>query len=71
VIGGFYISKCYCILCALSNILVVFNLVDFYNLPNCQNKFYTKISSYTVTGFKIIGLAPQKIICKNLERGNH
>jgi len=28
--------------------LVVFNLVDFCNSPNCQNKFCTKFSSYTV-----------------------
>jgi len=27
---------------------VVFNLADFRNLPNHQNKFYTKFSSYTV-----------------------
>jgi len=27
--------------------LVVFNLADFRNLPNCLNKFYTKFSSYT------------------------
>jgi len=28
---------------------VVFNLADFCNSPNCQNKFYTKFSSYTVS----------------------
>jgi len=28
--------------------LVVFNLADFCNLPNCKNKFYAKFSSYTV-----------------------
>jgi len=28
--------------------LVAFNLVDFCNLPNCQNKFYAKFLSYTV-----------------------
>jgi len=28
--------------------LVVFNLVDLHSLPNCQNKFYAKFSSYTV-----------------------
>jgi len=47
VIGGFYIGEHHCILHALDNkkeSLVVFNLVDFCNLPNHQNK----ISSYTV-----------------------
>jgi len=51
VIGGFCIGECYCILHALGNKkekLAVFNLADFRNSPNCQNKFYTKISSYTV-----------------------
>jgi len=28
--------------------LVVFNLADFHNSPNHQNKFYAKFSSYTV-----------------------
>jgi len=28
--------------------LVIFNLADFCNLPNCQNKFYAKFSSCTV-----------------------
>jgi len=28
--------------------LAVFNLADFHNLPNHQNKFYAKFSSYTV-----------------------
>jgi len=28
--------------------LAVFNLADFHNSPNRQNKFYTKFSSYTV-----------------------
>jgi len=28
--------------------LVVFNLADFCNSPNRQNKFYAKFSSYTV-----------------------
>ena len=27
---------------------MVFNLADFCNSPNCQNKFYTKFSSYMV-----------------------
>jgi len=51
VIGGFYIGERYCILHALGNKeenLVVFNLADFRNLPNYQNKFYTKFSSYTI-----------------------
>jgi len=50
VIGGFYIGKCYCILDAFDNKknLAVFNLADFCNFPNHQNKFYTKFSSYTV-----------------------
>jgi len=51
VIGGFYIGEHYCILHALGNKnenLAVFNLADFRNLPNCQNKFYTKYSSHTV-----------------------
>jgi len=50
VIGGFYVGKCYCILHALGNKkenLVVFNLADFCNSPNCKNKFYAKFSSYT------------------------
>ena len=49
VIGGFYIGECYCILHALGNKkenLAVFNLADFHNSPNCQNKFYAKFSSY-------------------------
>jgi len=52
VIGGFYIGECYCILHALSNKkdnLAEFNLADFCNSPNRQNKFYAKFSSYTVT----------------------
>jgi len=51
VIGGFYIGEHYCILHALGNKkdnLAVFNLADFCNLPKCQNKFYTKFSSYMV-----------------------
>jgi len=51
VIGGFYIGKCYCISRALSNKkenLGVFNLADFCNSPNCQNKLHSKFSSYTV-----------------------
>jgi len=51
VIGKFYIAERYCILHALSNKnknLVAFNLADFCNFPNCQNKLYTKFSSYTV-----------------------
>jgi len=52
VIGGFYIGECYCILHALGlkKNLAEFNLVDFHNSPNRQNKFYTKFSSYTVYG---------------------
>jgi len=51
VIGGFYIGEYYCILHALGNKkenLVVFNLADFCNSPNHQNKFHAKFSSYTV-----------------------
>jgi len=51
VIGGFYIGECYCILHALGNKkvnLAEFNLADFRNLPNRQNKFHAKFSSYTV-----------------------
>jgi len=28
--------------------LAVFNLADFRNSPNCQNKFHAKFSSYMV-----------------------
>jgi len=52
VIGGFYIGKRCCILHALGNNkenLVEFNLADFRNSPNRQNKFYAKFSSYTVS----------------------
>jgi len=38
----FYIHR------AIKKNLSVFNLIDFHNSPNCQNKFYTKFSSYTV-----------------------
>jgi len=51
VIGGFYVGECYCILHALGNKkenLAVFNLVDFHNSPNCQNKFSAKFLSYMV-----------------------
>ena len=51
VIGRFYIGERYCILHALGNKkdnFAEFNLADFHNLPNCQNKFYAKFSSYTV-----------------------
>jgi len=54
VIGGFYIGECYCILYSLGNKkdnLVEFNLADFRNLPNHQNIFYAKFSSYTVLKF--------------------
>ena len=43
--------ECNCILHALDNKkenLAAFNLADFHNLPNRQNKFYAKFSSYTV-----------------------
>jgi len=56
VIGKFYIGECYCILHALGNKkegLVVFNMADFHNSPNRQNKFYAKFSSYTVCPSKI------------------
>jgi len=52
VIGGFYIGECYCILHALGNKkdnLAEFNLVDFWNSPSRQNKFYAKFSSYAVS----------------------
>jgi len=45
------IGGCYCILHALGNKklnFVVFNLADFRNSPNCQNKFHPKFSFYTV-----------------------
>jgi len=52
VIGGFYIGKRYCILHALGNKKekAEFNLADFRNSPNCQNRFYAKFSSYMVDG---------------------
>jgi len=49
MIGGFYIGERYCTLHALGNKienLAVFNLVDFCNSPNHQNKFYAKFSFY-------------------------
>jgi len=51
MIGRFYIGKGCCILHVLGNKkenLAEFNWVDFNNLPNCQNKFYAKFSSYMV-----------------------
>jgi len=57
VIGGFYIGERCCILHALGNKkenLAEFNLADFCNLPNRQNKFYAKFSSYTVVFEKFI-----------------
>jgi len=51
VFGGFYIGKRYCILHSLGNKkdnLAEFNLADFWNSPNRQNKFYANFSSYTV-----------------------
>jgi len=51
VIGRLYIGECYCTLRALGNKkdnLAEFNLADFRNSPNHQNKFYAKFSSYTV-----------------------
>jgi len=59
VIGGFYIGKRYCILHALSNKkenLAIFNLADFRNLSNHQNKFNAKFSSYTVVVTLMVGL---------------
>jgi len=56
MIGGLYIGKCYYILHALGNKkenLVVFNLADFCNLPNCQKELYTKFSSYTVDFLRV------------------
>jgi len=49
VIGGFYIGKRYYILHSLGNKkdnLAEFNLADFCDLSNHQNKFYAKFSSY-------------------------
>jgi len=54
VIGGFYIGERRCILHALGNKkenLVEFNLADFCNSPNRQNKFYAKFSSYMVFNY--------------------
>ena len=49
MIGRFYIDKHYYMHWAIKKEdLVVFNLADFRNLPNRQNKFYTKFSSYPV-----------------------
>jgi len=51
VIGGLYIGEHCCILHALGNKkenLAEFNLVDFHNSPNRQNKLYAKFSSCTV-----------------------
>jgi len=51
VIGGFYIGKRYRILHTLDSKkenIAVFNLADFHNSPNRQNKVYAKFSSYTV-----------------------
>jgi len=73
VIGGFYIGKCYCsstiTLYALDN-LAVFNLADFHNSPNHQNKFYAKFSSCTVfTGLEIMSgnhkLSGHDLTCQN------
>jgi len=51
MIGGFYIGERCCILHALGNKkenIAEFNLADFRNSPNRQNKFYAKFLSYTV-----------------------
>jgi len=51
MIGGFYIGERCCILHALDNKkenLAEFNLADFRNSPNRQNKFYAKFLSYMV-----------------------
>jgi len=51
VIDRFYIGERYCILHSLGNKkdnLAEFNLADFRNSPNRQNKFYIKFSSYAV-----------------------
>jgi len=51
MIGRFYIGERYCILHALGNTkenLAVNNLADFCILPNHQNKFNAKFSSYTI-----------------------
>jgi len=56
VICGFFIGERYCILYALGNKkdnLAEFNLADFRNSPNRQNKFYAKFSSYTVSVFDL------------------
>jgi len=56
VIGGFYIGEHCCILHALGSKkenLAVFNLADFCNSPNHQNKFYAKFSSYMVVIYNV------------------
>jgi len=56
VIGRFYIGKHYCSSQALGNKkenLAVFNLADFHDSPNRQNKFYTKFSSYMVYNYTL------------------
>jgi len=57
VIGGFYIGEHYCILHALRNKkenLAVFNLADFHNSSNRQNKFYAKFSFYMVNNILVV-----------------
>jgi len=63
VIGGFYISKGYCILHSLGDKkenLAEFNLADFHNSSNRQNKFYAKFSSY------MVNTKPEPILLVNL-----
>jgi len=72
VIGEFYIGKHYCSSHALGNKkenLVVFNLVDFCDSPNYQNKFYAKFSSYMVHGYWYALLKRGNSIC-NLSVGH-
>jgi len=38
---------------AIKKNLAVFNLADFHNSPNRQNKFYTKFSSHTVDNYNV------------------
>jgi len=61
VIGGFYIGERYCILHSLGNKkdnLAEFNLADFCNSSNRQNKFYAKFSSYTVVTVHVFDQTP-------------
>jgi len=71
MIGGFYIGKHYRSLTiilqlyALGN-LSVFNLADFCNSPNHQNKFYTKFSSCMVHTYICSYNRHISIVCTSL-----